>query len=176
MSTPRFTPEFKKEAVKQVTERGYPVSEVASRLGVSTHSLYQWLKRYDPKRIQPAAATDQHAEISSSQGRTGTGNGGARHPKKRPPHTLLRSPGKVCLHPGSHAVVSYPEIVSGHVSASQWLLRLDRLSTLRPGAGKQRLLGYVKQAWLESGGAYGCRKAHDDLRAQGERCGKHRVA
>lgn len=51
MSTPRFTPEFKEEAVKQITERGYPVSEVASRLGVSTHSLYQWLKRYDPKRI-----------------------------------------------------------------------------------------------------------------------------
>ncbi|MBA8737591.1 transposase, partial [Chromobacterium violaceum] len=25
MSTPRFTPEFKEEAVKQVTERGYSV-------------------------------------------------------------------------------------------------------------------------------------------------------
>ncbi|MBM2886534.1 transposase [Chromobacterium phragmitis] len=47
MSKPRFPEEFKIEAVKQVTERGYPVSEVASRLGVSTHSLYQWLKRYE---------------------------------------------------------------------------------------------------------------------------------
>ena len=63
MSKPRFPEEFKIEAVKQVTERGYPVAEVASRLGVSAHSLYQWLKRYDPKRAQPAEPADQQAEI-----------------------------------------------------------------------------------------------------------------
>lgn len=40
----------------------------------------------------------------------------------------------------------------------------------------QRLLGQIKRAWLESGGVYGYRKVHDDLRALGERCGKHRVA
>jgi transposase len=41
MSTPRFTPEFKEEAVRQIADRGYPVSEVAERLGVSAHSLYK---------------------------------------------------------------------------------------------------------------------------------------
>jgi transposase-like protein len=41
MSTPRFTPEFKEEAVRQVVDRGYPASEVAERLGVSAHSLYK---------------------------------------------------------------------------------------------------------------------------------------
>lgn len=46
MSSKRYPEEFKIEAVKQVTERRYPVSEVAGRLGVSQHSLYQWLKRY----------------------------------------------------------------------------------------------------------------------------------
>ena len=30
MSMQRFTLEFKEEAVRQVTERGYPVSEVAT--------------------------------------------------------------------------------------------------------------------------------------------------
>jgi transposase-like protein len=30
MGAPRFTPEFKEEAVKQVTERGYSVSEVSA--------------------------------------------------------------------------------------------------------------------------------------------------
>ena len=40
MSKPRYTVEFKAEAVKQVTDRGYSVAEVADRLGVSTHSLY----------------------------------------------------------------------------------------------------------------------------------------
>ena len=46
MSSKRYTEEFKIEAVKQVTERGYPVAEVAGRLGVSQHSLYVWLKDY----------------------------------------------------------------------------------------------------------------------------------
>jgi putative transposase len=40
----------------------------------------------------------------------------------------------------------------------------------------QRLLGLIKHAWLESGGVYGYRKIHDDLRELGEPCGRHRVA
>ena len=39
----------------------------------------------------------------------------------------------------------------------------------------ERLLGLIKQFWLESGGIYGYRKIHRDLRDIGERCGKHRV-
>jgi transposase-like protein len=46
MSGKRYTEEFKAEAVKQITERGHPAAEVASRLGVMTHSLYQWIKKY----------------------------------------------------------------------------------------------------------------------------------
>ena len=46
MSSKRYTEEFKIEAVKQVTERGYSVAEVAARLGTTTHSLCSWLKRY----------------------------------------------------------------------------------------------------------------------------------
>jgi transposase len=44
MSNKRYTAQFRTEAVRQVTERGYPVQEVAGRLGVSKHSLYKWLK------------------------------------------------------------------------------------------------------------------------------------
>lgn len=39
-----------------------------------------------------------------------------------------------------------------------------------------QLLGKIKQSWLESGGVYGYRKIHRDLRDLGEQCGKHRVA
>jgi transposase len=46
MKGKRYTEEFKKEAVKQVTERGYSVSDVAKPLGTTTHSLYLWLKKY----------------------------------------------------------------------------------------------------------------------------------
>lgn len=55
MSSQRFAPEFKDEAVRQVLERGYPVTEVAQRLGVSAHSLYKWIKAVKPSK------TDQQA-------------------------------------------------------------------------------------------------------------------
>ena len=46
MGHPRFTEDFKADAVKQITERGHSVSDVSQRLGVSTHSLYAWTKRH----------------------------------------------------------------------------------------------------------------------------------
>jgi len=39
----------------------------------------------------------------------------------------------------------------------------------------QRLTGLIKQFWLESGGVYGYRKIHSDLRDVGEKCGVNRV-
>jgi len=44
MSNRKYTVEFKAEAIKQVTERGYKVREVSERLGISTKSLYLWLR------------------------------------------------------------------------------------------------------------------------------------
>jgi transposase len=43
MSNRRYTEEFKSEAVKQVSERGYKVREVSKRLGISPKSMYTWL-------------------------------------------------------------------------------------------------------------------------------------
>lgn len=37
------------------------------------------------------------------------------------------------------------------------------------------LTGLIKQYWIESGGVYGYRKIHTDLRESGEFCGKNRV-
>jgi transposase len=56
MSSQRYTPEFKDEAVKQVLERGYSVSEVSQRLGVSSHSLYKWVKAVQPDQSETQAA------------------------------------------------------------------------------------------------------------------------
>ncbi len=50
MSHQRYTPEFKDEAVRQVTEKGHAVQEVAARLGVSSHSLYKWVKAVRPEK------------------------------------------------------------------------------------------------------------------------------
>ncbi len=63
-SQTRYTAEFRAEAVKQVVERGYPVREVATRLGVSPWSLYQWLRAHrEADGPTAAAAQDAAAEI-----------------------------------------------------------------------------------------------------------------
>lgn len=44
MKRVRCPAEFKAEAVKQVTERGHGVVDVAKRLGMSDKSLYLWVR------------------------------------------------------------------------------------------------------------------------------------
>ena len=58
MGTSNFSVDFKRDAVAQITERGYPVAEVSKRLGVSTHSLYAWMKKFSTP-----GESDQAAEI-----------------------------------------------------------------------------------------------------------------
>lgn len=62
MSNQRYTPEFKDEAVRQIVERGYPVAEVAERLGVSAHSLHKWVKA-----IKPSKADAHTAELNDAK-------------------------------------------------------------------------------------------------------------
>ncbi len=56
MSSQRYSPEFKDEAVRRVLDRGHPVTEVAQRLGVSSHSLYKWVKAVRPDKTEKNAA------------------------------------------------------------------------------------------------------------------------
>ena len=67
MSSKRYPEEFKREAARQVTDRGYSVAQVASRLGVTTHSLYAWLKKDGPDAAEPQAKADDQAEIRRLQ-------------------------------------------------------------------------------------------------------------
>ena len=63
-SSKRYPEEFKIEAVKQVTEKGHSVSEVATRLGTTTHSLYAWIKRYDPQEPKITDPRDAVSELA----------------------------------------------------------------------------------------------------------------
>lgn len=63
MSNRRYTDEFKIEAVKQVIDRGHTVADVAARLDVSVHSLYQWMKCFGVPQAERNASDDQQAEI-----------------------------------------------------------------------------------------------------------------
>jgi transposase len=65
MSNQRFSPEFKDEAVRQIVDRGYSVTEVSERLGVSAHSLYKWVKAIKPDKTdeQAAALIEARSEV-----------------------------------------------------------------------------------------------------------------
>ncbi len=63
MSSKRYTDEFKIEAVRQVTNRGFKAAEVAERLGVTTHSLYAWLRKFGKPGVMQCAEVDQSAEV-----------------------------------------------------------------------------------------------------------------
>lgn len=63
MSGKRYTDEFKIEAVKQVTERGYSVAEVADQLGITTHSLYAWKVKFGQPDAVRRSELDQSAEV-----------------------------------------------------------------------------------------------------------------
>jgi transposase len=62
MNRPRFSDDFKRDAVHQVVDRGYPVAEVSQRLGMSTHSLYGWIKKFSPPD-KSSSSDEQSAEI-----------------------------------------------------------------------------------------------------------------
>ena len=55
MAAIRFTEEFRVEAVRQVTERNRSVAEVSAALGVSTHSLYAWIKKQQKPAISSSS-------------------------------------------------------------------------------------------------------------------------
>ena len=59
MGKANFSEEFKRDAVAQITEGGYPVAEVSQRLGVSPYSLYAWKKKFS----RPSGGDDKDAEL-----------------------------------------------------------------------------------------------------------------
>jgi transposase len=63
----RYPEEFKREAVKQVVERGYSVAEVAQRLGICTKTLYQWRTSLEggPKEIKPLNDQTEIAKLKA---------------------------------------------------------------------------------------------------------------
>ena len=59
MGKANLNDDFKRDAVAQIAERGYPVAEVSQRLGVSPDSLYAWKRKFS----QPSGGDDKDAEI-----------------------------------------------------------------------------------------------------------------
>ena len=60
MKRVRYPVGFKAEAVKQVTDRGHGVVEVAQRLGILDKSLYLWVRQ---AKEQPGAGNGEMAAM-----------------------------------------------------------------------------------------------------------------
>ncbi|MEO9527582.1 IS3 family transposase [Roseibium sp.] len=174
MGTSNFSDDFKRDAVAQITERGYPVAEVSKRLGVSQHSLYAWKKKFS-KPADPGKA-DQAAEIRRLKQEL------ARVTEER---DILKKANRVLRHGGKvkyafiaeHRSVFSVRAMCGclciHPSGFYAWLK----SPLSNRAYEDiRQTGLLDKAWKESGKVYGYRKLHDDLLDQGETCCLNRVA
>jgi transposase len=63
MSGKRYPEEFKREAVKQVTQRGHKIGDVARRLGTTSKSLNDWIKKYGVSDVDQQDASATEAEL-----------------------------------------------------------------------------------------------------------------
>ena len=63
MSGIRYPEELKIEAVKQVTDRGYKIGEVAKRLRVMPKCMHYWIKKYGDSGSQHQTITGQKDEL-----------------------------------------------------------------------------------------------------------------
>jgi len=60
----RYSEEFKQEAANQVIHHNYPVAEVAERLGISSKTLYNWVKTFSQPPKKRQEQDDMQAEIA----------------------------------------------------------------------------------------------------------------
>ncbi|GAA5083858.1 hypothetical protein GCM10023337_00890 [Paenalcaligenes hermetiae] len=123
MSKARFTEEFKVAAVKQVAEHGRPVAEVAARLGVSTHSLYGWLKRYNKPTEQRKQESAEAAELKRLRTEVKRLTE-ERDILKKPPRTLPRSPAEVRVYRTAFDSICGASTLRRTTGAPQRLLRM----------------------------------------------------
>ncbi|MFL4753597.1 IS3 family transposase, partial [Escherichia coli] len=171
----RYPEEFKTEAVKQVVDRGYSVASVATRLDITTHSLYAWIKKYGPDSSTNKEQSDAQAEIRRLQKELKRvtderdifkKSRGVLRKAVRLRYAFIRD--NTCCWP----VRLLCRVLDVHPSG--FYAWLQQPHSQRHQADL-RLTGQIKQFWLESGCVYGYRKIHLDLRDSGQQCGVNRV-
>ncbi|TKG79259.1 IS3 family transposase [Salmonella enterica] len=175
MSGKRYPEEFKIEAVKQVVDRGYSVSSVATRLDITTHSLYAWIKKYGPDSSTNKEQSDAQAEIFRLQKELKRVTDERDIFKKS--RGVLRKAVRLryaFIRDNTHCwpVRLLCRVLDVHPSG--FYAWLQQPHSQREQAN-QMLTGQIKQFWLESGCVYGYRKIHLDLRDTGQQCGVNRV-
>lgn len=64
MANERYIQEFKISAVKQITQEGHSIQDVARRLGITTKNLYNWRSRYGDNAPTYQASQAQGGELN----------------------------------------------------------------------------------------------------------------
>ena len=61
---PKYTKEFKEDAIKLVTEQGYSSLEVGRRLGINSSNISRWVRQYrqDQEDIADGGVTRKELE------------------------------------------------------------------------------------------------------------------
>ena len=123
MGKPNFSEDFKRDAVHQITVRGYPVREVSERLGVSTYSLYKWMKLY-AKAASQASSVDHEAENRRLKRELARMTEERDILKKRQPRTSPRMQDEVRVRGRASSSAFGTQDVPLPQHSSQWVLRM----------------------------------------------------
>ncbi|WP_375372142.1 MULTISPECIES: IS3 family transposase [Pseudooceanicola] len=173
MSSTKFSDDFKRDAVAQITERGYPVREVAERLGVSQYSLYSWKKKFGK-----ASSGDAEKEAEIRRLKRELLRVTEERDILKKANRVFRQGCKVryafvAEHRGQFSVRAMCRCLRIQPSGFYaWL----KAPLSRRAKEDKRQTEMLKEAWLDSGKVYGHRKLHDDLLEQGESICLNRVA
>jgi transposase len=54
----RYTPEFKRDAIRLVEQEGLPVAQVARDLGVNANTIHAWLRKNREERSDEATESE----------------------------------------------------------------------------------------------------------------------
>ncbi|MCA1837631.1 MAG: IS3 family transposase, partial [Actinobacteria bacterium] len=181
-ATPRYTPEFKAEAVRLVrSSPNRSVARIAGELGVSDNSLRNWIKQFQiDQREREGLTTEEREELR----------------KLRKEVKVLRQEREILkkanglLRPGGRESVSCYRLIDAEkagysvsllckvlkVSRSGYYDWKDRTPSTKRQRENAALTERIREIHQRSRETYGYPRVHAELRALGVACNRKRVA
>lgn len=173
MNTGKFSDDFKRDAVAQISERGYPVKEVLERLGVSPHSLYAWKRKFGKASSGEAEKDVEIRRLKRELARATEERDILKKSDRVFRQRCKVSCAFVAEHRGQFSVRAMCRCLRLQPSGFYAWLKAPLSERARED---ERQIDLLRKAWDESGKVYGYRKLHDDLLDQGESLCPNRVA